>query len=107
VMRAEAGAAMPGRYPAAWSDLLFYPSATATREVFDGMTGPLDGVRVVELAVWVAGPGAAGLLADWGADVIKVEPPAGDPARGFGVMLGGDLDSNRVFELDKRGQRSI
>jgi crotonobetainyl-CoA:carnitine CoA-transferase CaiB-like acyl-CoA transferase len=71
------------------------------------MTGPLDGIRVVELAVWVAGPGAAGLLADWGADVIKVEPPAGDPARGFGAMLGGDLESNPVFELDNRGKRSI
>ena len=71
------------------------------------MSGPLDGVRVVELGVWVAGPGAAGLLADWGADVVKIEPPAGDPARGFGVMLGGDLDSNPVFELDNRGKRSI
>ena len=71
------------------------------------MTGPLDGVRVVELGVWVAGPGACGVLADWGADVIKVEPPEGDPARGFGAMLGGDLDSNPVFELDNRGKRSI
>ena len=56
------------------------------------MTGPLDGIRVVELGVWVAGPGAAGILADWGADVVKIEPPAGDPARSFRRMLGGDLD---------------
>jgi crotonobetainyl-CoA:carnitine CoA-transferase CaiB-like acyl-CoA transferase len=69
--------------------------------------GPLDGVRAVELAVWVAGPGTAGLLADWGADVIKVEAFAGDPARGFGQMLGGDLDDNPVFELDNRGKRSV
>jgi crotonobetainyl-CoA:carnitine CoA-transferase CaiB-like acyl-CoA transferase len=69
--------------------------------------GPLDGVRVVELAIWVAGPGTGGLLADWGADVIKVEAFAGDPARGFGQMLGGDLDDNPVFELDNRGKRSI
>ena len=41
----------------------------------------LDGVRVVELGVWVAGPAAGGVLADWGADVIKVEAPAGDPMR--------------------------
>ena len=40
---------------------------------------PLEGIRVVELGVWVAGPGAAGILADWGADVVKVEPPAGRP----------------------------
>ena len=71
------------------------------------MTGPLDGVRVVELGVWVAGPGAAGILADWGADVVKIEPPAGDPARSFQRMLGGDLDVNPVFELDNRGKRSI
>jgi crotonobetainyl-CoA:carnitine CoA-transferase CaiB-like acyl-CoA transferase len=67
----------------------------------------LDGVRVVELAIWVAGPGTGGLLADWGADVIKVEAFAGDPARGFGQMLGGDLDDNPVFELDNRGKRSV
>ena len=69
--------------------------------------GPLDGVRVVELGVWVAGPGAAGILADWGADVIKIESPAGDPARQFVRMLGGDLDINPVFELDNRGERSV
>src|SRR5580700_2494143 len=71
------------------------------------MSGPLEGVRVVELGVWVAGPGAAGIMADWGADVIKIEPPAGDPARHFGRMLGGDLPVNPVFELDNRGTRSI
>jgi crotonobetainyl-CoA:carnitine CoA-transferase CaiB-like acyl-CoA transferase len=71
------------------------------------MTGPLEEVRVVELGVWVAGPGAGGILADWGADVIKVEPPEGDPARNFGRMLGGDLPTNPVFELDNRGKRSI
>jgi crotonobetainyl-CoA:carnitine CoA-transferase CaiB-like acyl-CoA transferase len=71
------------------------------------MSGPLAGVRVVELGAWVAGPGAGGILADWGADVIKIEPPAGDPARKFGRMLGGDLPVNPVFELDNRGKRSI
>jgi crotonobetainyl-CoA:carnitine CoA-transferase CaiB-like acyl-CoA transferase len=71
------------------------------------MTGPLEGVGVVELGAWIAGPGAGGILADWGADVVKVEPPAGDPARSFGRMLGGDLPVNPVFELDNRGKRSI
>jgi crotonobetainyl-CoA:carnitine CoA-transferase CaiB-like acyl-CoA transferase len=71
------------------------------------MAGPLEGVRIVELGVWVAGPGAGGILADWGADVVKVEPPQGDPARNFGRMLGGDLPTNPVFELDNRGKRSI
>jgi crotonobetainyl-CoA:carnitine CoA-transferase CaiB-like acyl-CoA transferase len=73
----------------------------------DEPRGPLDGIKVVELGVWVAGPGAAGILADWGADVVKIEPPAGDPARGFQRMLGGDLDVNPVFELDNRGKRGI
>ncbi len=71
------------------------------------MSGPLEGVRLVELGAWVAGPGAGGILADWGADVVKIEPPAGDPARNFGRMLGGDLPVNPVFELDNRGKRSI
>jgi crotonobetainyl-CoA:carnitine CoA-transferase CaiB-like acyl-CoA transferase len=69
--------------------------------------GPLDGVRVVEMGVWVAGPAAGGILADWGADVVKIEPPSGDPARGFGAMLGGDMDNNPPFELDNRSKRSV
>ena len=71
------------------------------------MAGPMDGVRVVELGVWVAGPAAGGVLADWGADVVKIEPPAGDPARTFQRMLGGDMPNNPVFELDNRSKRSV
>ena len=48
----------------------------------------LANLRVVELGVWVAAPAAAGLLADWGADVIKVEAPAGDPMRNVFGSLG-------------------
>lgn len=72
-----------------------------------GAGGPLAGVRVVELGIWVAGPAAAGVMADWGADVVKVEPPGGDPGRTFGRMLGGDLPTNPPFELDNRSKRSI
>ena len=71
------------------------------------MPGPLEGVRVVELGMWVAGPAAGGVLADWGADVIKIEPPAGDPARTLAAMYGGDLDSNPPFEMDNRSKRGI
>jgi crotonobetainyl-CoA:carnitine CoA-transferase CaiB-like acyl-CoA transferase len=67
----------------------------------------MEGVRVVELGVWVAGPAAGGVLADWGADVVKIEPPSGDPARTFQRMLGGDMPNNPVFELDNRSKRSI
>jgi len=48
------------------------------------MAGPMDGISVVELGVWVAGPATGGILGDWGADVVKIEPPTGDPARMFG-----------------------
>jgi crotonobetainyl-CoA:carnitine CoA-transferase CaiB-like acyl-CoA transferase len=68
----------------------------------------MEGVRVVELGVWVAGPAAGLVLADWGADVVKIEPPGiGDPARTFSKMLGGDLPFNPPFEMDNRGKRSI
>ncbi len=72
------------------------------------MPGPMDGVKVVEIGVWVAGPAAGGILADWGADVVKIEPPGiGDPARTFQRMLGADLPFNPVFENDNRSKRSI
>ncbi|GAA3152391.1 crotonobetainyl-CoA:carnitine CoA-transferase CaiB-like acyl-CoA transferase [Kribbella aluminosa] len=71
------------------------------------MPGPMNGVRVVELAAWVAGPSAGGILADWGADVIKVEPPAGDPLRAIYTELGPDVAYNPFFDPDNRGKRSI
>src|SRR6266850_900102 len=71
------------------------------------MAGPMKGVKVVELGVWIAGPAAGGILADWGADVVKIEPPTGDPARMFGRMLGIEDDVSPPFEMDNRGKRSI
>jgi crotonobetainyl-CoA:carnitine CoA-transferase CaiB-like acyl-CoA transferase len=67
----------------------------------------MEGVNVVELGVWVAGPATGGILADWGADVIKIEPPTGDPGRLFGRMLGLDVDTSPPFEMDNRSKRSI
>ena len=60
------------------------------------MAGPFDGITILELATGIAGPYAAMLLADQGADVIKIEPPAGDPAR----LLPG-------FRVWNRGKRSV
>jgi crotonobetainyl-CoA:carnitine CoA-transferase CaiB-like acyl-CoA transferase len=59
----------------------------------------MTGIKVVELGVVIAGPAAAAVLGDWGATVIKVEPPDGDPQRGN--------TNTAYFELDNRGKRSI
>lgn len=71
------------------------------------MAGPMDGVRVVELGVWVAGPAAGLVLADWGADVVKIEPPTGDPYRSIFKALAGIDMSSPPFDLDNRGKRSV
>ena len=71
------------------------------------MAGPMQGINVVELGVWVAGPATGGILADWGADVIKIEPPTGDPARMFARMLRSELGTNPPFEMDNRSKRSV
>ena len=46
------------------------------------MTGLLDGMRVLDLSIWRPMPHATQILADLGAEVLKVEPPGGDPMRG-------------------------
>ena len=62
-------------------------------------------MRVVELGLWLAGPACAAVLADWGADVVKIEPLDGDPFRGYAWLFGGQ--ANPPFELDNRGKRSV
>ena len=58
--------------------------------------------------MWVAGPSAAGTLADWGADVIKIEPPQGDPQRHIFGALGHAVQTGvPPFEIDNRGKRSV
>ena len=68
----------------------------------------LNGLKVIEMATYVAAPAAGGLLADWGADVLKIEPLTGCPMRNFfaSAMTDG-YDDNPVFDLDNRGKRAI
>ena len=67
----------------------------------------LEGLNVIEYATYVAAPGAGGIMADWGASVIKVEPPGGDPIRQFFASVGVEFDGNPVFDMDNRGKRAI
>jgi crotonobetainyl-CoA:carnitine CoA-transferase CaiB-like acyl-CoA transferase len=66
----------------------------------------LSGLKVVELATWIAGPGCAMIMADWGADVVKVESAAGDAVRQF--YPGTDQQpGNPIFSMENRGKRGI
>ncbi len=65
---------------------------------------PLAGIRVVEAASYISGPFAGLALADLGADVIKVEPPRGDPYRRFGPQ---DGDEGVIFRAVNRNKRSV
>jgi crotonobetainyl-CoA:carnitine CoA-transferase CaiB-like acyl-CoA transferase len=72
--------------------------------------GVMDGVRVLEVGIYAFAPAAGAVLADWGADVVKVEhPEAGDPLRGlvaYGVKPG-EGGVTYLWEVLNRGKRSI
>lgn len=70
------------------------------------MAGPLDGIRVIEVANFLAAPACGALMADMGADVVKVEPPDGDVYRGHRTVREGDPISF-AFAVDNRGKRSL
>jgi len=70
----------------------------------------LQGIRVVEVAEWFFMPSCGTVLADWGAEVIKVEHPTrGDPLRGLMTsgMLPGGKGVNYMVEHANRGKRSV
>ena len=66
--------------------------------------GPLAGVRVLDLSAYIAGPYGCALLADQGADVVKIEPPAGDNLRKYPSTL---ADESRAFLGVNRGKRGL
>jgi crotonobetainyl-CoA:carnitine CoA-transferase CaiB-like acyl-CoA transferase len=74
------------------------------------VTDILSGIRVVEIAAWTFVPAAGAVLADWGADVIKIEhPETGDPQRGLissGIVSGAG-GVNHFVEQPNRGKRSV
>src|SRR5499427_10252802 len=79
------------------------PQSTASDPADDAR--PLAGVRVLDLTHYEAGPSATQILAWLGADVIKVEPPGGEPSR---YLLGGDARRDSiVFVLFNQNKRSI
>ena len=69
------------------------------------MTGPLDGIRVLDLTSMISGPIATMMLGDQGADVIKVEPLSGDLVRGLRADGGGGLSA--MFISSNRSKRSV
>ncbi len=72
------------------------------------MSKPLEGVRILEVAAWTFVPAAGAVLADLGAEVIKVEPPTGDPQRALKNLLNLDKNGPNPFnEVPNRGKRSI
>jgi len=73
------------------------------------MNKPLEGLRVIELGTHVAIPKAARMMADWGAEVIKVEPPSGEPWRTIGRVwaMPYTVDNNPVFQSENANKKSV
>ncbi len=73
-------------------------------QALPGRTGPLVGLKVLELGHYIAAPFCTRILADLGAEVVKVEPPGGDPVRGWGAQV----DGNSVwFSVHGRNKLSV
>lgn len=74
------------------------------------MASPLDNITVIEIDNWMAAPSAGAILADMGARVIKIEPPAGDPMRDMGRTPKVDApvrEFDLQFDVDNRGKESL
>src|ERR1700754_4493589 len=66
----------------------------------------LQGLKVVEMATWVAGPSCAAVMADWGADVVKVEGPIGEATRAFAPDTR-HSPGNPIFTNETRGKKGV
>jgi crotonobetainyl-CoA:carnitine CoA-transferase CaiB-like acyl-CoA transferase len=110
-MRPSSGAPRPSwnwRAGSAW----FHPNNRAAGLNLDGIrmtssaptSGPLAGIRVLDLSAYIAGPYGCALLADQGAEVIKIEPPDGDNLRKYPSTLPSE---SRAFLGVNRGKRGI
>ena len=67
-----------------------------------------DGIKVIDCASFIAGPAAATVMSDFGAEVIKIEPPGtGDPYRRRAVPIPGRPAINPGFVLDSRNKKSL
>lgn len=71
------------------------------------MIAPFAGLRVIELANWAAAPSAGLLLAEHGAEVIKVEPPSGDGMRGVMHQASVERDLDHAIQFTNRGKKSV
>ena len=70
---------------------------------------PLAGLKVIEVAQGVAGPHCGRILAAFGADVVKIEPPSGDWSRSIGPFLGDNenVESSATYQYNNSGKRSV
>lgn len=80
---------------------------TGAADHLAGFVGSMSGLRVVDLTTNVAGPWATQILAELGADVIKIERESGDDTRGWGPPFWGDAHEGVSFSALNRGKRSV
>ncbi len=73
------------------------------------MSQPLKGLKVVEVSMWAYVPSAGAVLSDWGASVIKIETPDGDPIRGlnYSGLNPAELGYSFMYDIFNRGKRSV
>ena len=71
------------------------------------MAGPLEGIRIIEFSQIIAAPFAGSMLSDMGAEVIKIEPPTGDPWRYALEIIPGITGYGRSFFALNRGKKGM